>query len=88
MEEGSEIAQGAIFEIIENQIRDNNPREVKQTFERLLSEGQTEEEAMKLIGCAVVVEISEIMKSQTPFNEARYVANLSKLPEMPWQEDE
>lgn len=87
MEQGSEIAQAAIFEIIENQIRDNNPREVKQTFERLLSEGQTEEEAMKLIGCAVAVEIYEVMKSQKPFNEARYVANLRKLPGMPWEED-
>ena len=88
MEEGSEIAQAAIFEIIENQIRDNNPREVKQTLERLLSEGQTKEEAMKLIGCAVAVEIFEIMKYKKPFNQSRYVENLSKLPEMPWDENE
>jgi hypothetical protein len=40
MEEGSEIAHAAIFEIIENQIRDNNPCEVRQTLGRLLSEGQ------------------------------------------------
>lgn len=85
MEESSEIAQAAIFEIIENQIRDNNPREVRQTFERLLCEGRTKEEAMKLIGCALTVEIVEIMKHQKPFNESRYVENLRKLPEMPWE---
>jgi len=88
MEEGSEIAKATIFEIIENQIRDNNPREVRQTLERLLSEGQPKEEAMKLIGCAVAVEIFEIMKQKKPFNESRYVENLSKLPEMPWEDDE
>ena len=88
MEESAEIARAAIFEIVENQIRDNNPREVKQTFERLLTEGQTEAKAMKLIGCAVAVEIFEIMKHQKPFNLSRYVENLSKLPEMPWEENE
>lgn len=88
MEEGSEIAQAAIFEIIENQIRDNSPREVRQTLERLLSEGQTKEDAMKLIGCVVAVEIFEIMKHTKPFNESRYIENLSKLPEMPWKDDE
>jgi hypothetical protein len=54
----------------------------------LLSEGQTEEEAMKLIGCAVAVEIFEIMKYKKPFNQSRYVQNLNKLPEMPWQDEE
>ena len=54
----------------------------------LLSEGKTKEEAMKLIGCAVAVEIFEIMKHQKPFNESRYVENLSNLPETPWEEDE
>ncbi len=88
MEKGSEIAQAAIFEIIENQIRDDNPREVRETLERLLSEGRTKEEAMKLIGCAVAVEIFEVMKHHQLFNESRYVENLSKLPELPWEEDE
>jgi peroxiredoxin family protein len=83
MEEDSEFAQAAIFEVIENQIRDDNPREVKQTFQRLLFEGHSKEEAMKLIGCAMCVEIFEIVKSQKPFNESRYVKNLSKLPEIP-----
>ena len=88
MEEGSKIAQAAIFEIIENQIRDNNPREVKKTLEHLLCEGHTKEQAMKLIGCAVSAEIFEILKYKKPFNESRYVDNLNKLPELPWEEDE
>jgi len=52
----------------------------------LLSEGKTKEEAMKLIGCAVAVEIFKIVKHQKPFNESRYVINLSNLPKIPWEE--
>lgn len=88
MEEKSEIDQAVIFEIIENQIRDNSPCEVRRALERLLSEGRTKEEAMKLIGCAVAVEIFEIMKHKKPFNEPRYIGNLNKLPELPWERDE
>ena len=45
---------------------------------------------MKLIGCVVAVEIFEIMNHHQPFNESRYVENLSKLPELSWEwvEDE
>lgn len=87
MEEGSEVLQAAIFEIIENQIHDDSPREAKQALERLLTEGQNREEAMKLIGCAVAVELFEIMKHQQPFNESRYIENLKRLPQLPWEED-
>jgi len=85
-EEGSEIAQEAIFEIIENQIRDGNPPLVRETLSRLISEGRSREDAMKLIGCALSVELFEIMKNNETFNSKRYDNNLSKLPELPWDE--
>ena len=85
-EEGSELARAAIFEVIENQIRDNTPPETKETLKRLMAEGQSKEEAMKLIGCALAVEIYEAMKSAQPYNESRYVANLKALPNLPWDE--
>ena len=87
MNKDSALPRAAILEIIENQIRDNNPREVRQTLERLLAEGQTKDEAMKLISCAMAVEIFEIMTHQKTFNESRYLENLSKLPDMPWEKD-
>ena len=43
-------AKEAIYEIIENQIKDNEPQEVKITLNRLISEGKSEEEAINLIG--------------------------------------
>ncbi len=86
MEQGSEITKEAIFDIIENQLRENNPPITKETYDRLRSDGQTHEEAMKLIGCALSVELFEIMKNGELFNEQRYISNLEGLPELPWEE--
>lgn len=36
-------------EIIENQMREDNPPEVKQTYDRLISEGHSREDTMKLL---------------------------------------
>lgn len=81
-----ELAREALFEVIENQIRDNDPPETRQTLDRLLGEGYTREEAMKLIACALVSEIYDIMKSETSYDNARYIANLTRLPELPWDD--
>jgi len=85
MEQGSEIAREAIFEVIENQIRGNDPPITKETYDRLRADGHTHEETMKLIGCALSVELFEIMKNSEPFNERRYISNLKGLPELPWE---
>ena len=84
MEEGSEVAREAIFEIIKNQIKANDPPITKETYDRLRSEGHAHEETMKLIGCALSVELFEIMKNSELFNAQRYATNLKGLPELPW----
>ena len=83
----SNMAQEAIFEVIENQLRDNNPPITKETYTRLVSEGHSHDETMKLIGCAMTTEIFEIMKNKQPFNEERYSQNLINLPDLPWEEE-
>jgi hypothetical protein len=75
--------QAAILEVVENQLRENDPPETKRTYERLLGEGHSSEEAKRLIGCVVVGEMFDILKRQEPFNHARFVAALDKLPELP-----
>jgi len=79
----SSIAQEAIFEIIENQLRDNNPPIAKETYTRLKSDGYSHDDTMKLIGCAMTTEIYEIMKHSQPFDEERYSQNLKNHPELP-----
>lgn len=79
-----EAVKARLFEVIEKQIRDSDPPETAETLTRLLRAGRTRDEAMKLIGAALVSEVYGVMKSQTPYDNARYVANLTRLPEMPW----
>ena len=86
MEDGSEITREVIFQVIENQIRENDPPITKETYDRLRTDGYTHDEVMKLIGCALSVELFEIMKNREPFNAQRYATNLMGLPELPWEE--
>ena len=73
------------LEIINNQIRDNNPPETKQTLDRLISEGISEKEAKDMIGGVVISEIFDVLKNKEEFNEERYIAALDKLPDQPWE---
>ena len=79
-----QFARAAIFEIIENQMRDGNPLETKQTYDRLIADGHSHEETMKMIGCVVSSEIFDVVKRNQTFNQERYVAGLKALPELPW----
>ena len=76
-----------ILEIVENQIRDGDPAETRQTVDRLVREGYTSDEARRLISTAVTVEIFHITRDREPFNRARFVWNLAHLPREPWDEE-
>lgn len=52
--EENPFLKSAILEIVDNQLRANDPPETRQTFDLLISEGYSEKEANKLIGCVVV----------------------------------
>ncbi len=73
------------FEIIENQIRDDNPKETKITFDRLLSEGFSEFEAKQLIGQCIALEIFRMTKYKEEYNNDRYIKNLLNLPSEPME---
>ena len=77
----------AVLEVVENQIRDNEPPETRQTVARIVGEGYTEDEARRLISCAVTVEIWHIIRHREPFNRARFLWNLAHLPREPWDKD-
>jgi hypothetical protein len=77
-------ARTAILEVVENQLRDLTPPETKQTYDRLLAEGHSSDEAKRLIACALVNEMNVMIKENKFFNEERYGATLERLPRMPW----
>jgi hypothetical protein len=79
----SENSRNAMFEVIDNQVNANDPAETALTLKRLMNEGHSEFEAKQLIGLALAVELFDVMKNKVPFNEARYIKNLKKLPKEP-----
>jgi len=79
--------RSAIFEVIENQMRDGTPPETKETYDRLLSEGYSKEETMKYIACVVSLEIFGVLKEKRTYNNDSYVNSLKALPALPWEND-
>ncbi|MGH9846864.1 MAG: hypothetical protein ACREEM_49840 [Blastocatellia bacterium] len=79
------IFRREILGIVQNQLTANDPPETKATLDRLLAEGIAEDEAMKMIACAVSTEVFNILKYQEVFDKERYVKNLKKLPQLPWE---
>ena len=72
------------MEVVENQLRDDDPPQTRQTLKRLIDAGHSEKEAKRLIGCVVSAEIFDVLKKNEPFNLERFVRGLNKLPAMPW----
>ena len=79
--------QAIYLEVVENQLRDNDPSETRQTLDRLRSLGYNERDAKMLIASAVAAETFEIMKKQEPFKEDRYIRNLRRLPDQSFEEE-
>jgi hypothetical protein len=79
----SEKLRDQIIHLMEDQIRDNNPAEVKETFERLIHMGYDEYQARELIIRCLIMEVYDALSNDHIFNEKRYIKNLSKLPNGP-----
>ena len=85
MNKPQHTALAAILEAVDNQIRDNNPPEVKQTYQRLRASGISDLDARKYIGCALTEEMTNILNKNELYNSERYLKNLAKLPVLPWE---
>lgn len=73
--------KGYILETVDNQLRDNEPKCVNETFKKLITRGYKEKEAKEMIGAILIEEMYDVMKNQQPFNEERYSSKLSTLPD-------
>ena len=71
----------AVWEVVENQLRDLDPPQTKQTYDRLLAAGYDDSQARAMIGKAVLTEIVAVLQSGRPYDEQRFTAALAKLPE-------
>ncbi len=82
-----QLAGEAMVEAIENQLRDNNPPEASQALERLMSMGESRENAIRFIASAFSIEIFEALQNHLPYDEERYASNLNALPELPFDDE-
>ncbi|MDD3789300.1 MAG: hypothetical protein PHO94_11495 [Petrimonas sp.] len=80
----NEILREQIFEIIKNQLRDNDPPETKDTYDRLIKNGFDDFQTRQMIGQCLAVELFNVMKFGKPYNNARYIKNLKALPKEPF----
>jgi len=78
----------AILEVINTQIRENDPPETKLALVRLQTQGFSEEEALKLIGYVVASEVFSVLQENRQFDRINYISALNDLPKLPWEKAE
>lgn len=80
----AEQLQAVLFEVIENQLRLNDPPEARLTLKRLMGEGYSREQAFHLIARPLAAETFGAMRKATEYSAERYESRLRLLPETPW----
>ena len=83
----NEKLRKAILEVINTQIRENDPPETKQAYLRLKGEGFSEEEILKLIGYVVASEVFTVLKEDRSYDKIKYISALNALPKLPWEKE-
>jgi hypothetical protein len=83
MKKSDPLLKAAFMEVVENQIRDDDPPETRATLKRLTSQGVSDDDARIFIGQAVCVEVWGIMRNKKEFNLERFLCNLKNLPAEP-----
>lgn len=68
-----------ILEVVDNQLRDNNPPMVREAYDRLIVEGYSTRDAKEKIGAVVLEEIYDVMKENQPYDEKRYTDALKNM---------
>lgn len=81
-----DLIQQQFLEVVDKQLKANDPKETQETFLRLKGLGYSDLEAKSLIAQCVAVEMYEVIASNAPYNQERYLAMLKQLPDFPSQD--
>lgn len=68
-----------ILELVDNQLKSNDPPCTKDVYEKLLDSGYSKSEAKDKIGSVALTEIYDILKVGKSFDEARYQKSLEEM---------
>lgn len=82
-EENNPRLKASFLEVVDNQLKANDPPETRQTLDRLIAQGISQEDAKNYIAQAVCIEVFNILKHNTVFDQTRYIRNLQRLPKEP-----
>jgi hypothetical protein len=80
------VLQVTYLEVVDNQLRANDPPETRKTYERLKTRGYDDRDARLLIASTIAAETYHGMKDGRPFNQERFVRNLDRLPDQSFDE--
>jgi spore coat protein CotF len=75
--------KASFLEVVENQLKANDPPETKQTLDRLIAQGISRDDSIIYIAQAVCTEVWDVLRNKNPYNRQRYIKNLKNLPEEP-----
>ena len=81
MSDDKTVRDGFLSSIV-TQISTGDPPEAKHTYDRLLAEGQSDSQAIQLMGLALKKEMRDMISQSRGFDNDRYVALLRRLPEI------
>ena len=68
-----------ILEVVDNQLKDNDPPATKAAYQKLLEAGYSVREAKEKIGAVALTEIYDVMKENQPYDEKRYTNALAEM---------
>ncbi|MBF0615154.1 MAG: hypothetical protein HQL92_08375 [Magnetococcales bacterium] len=69
-----------ILNSLEDQLIRKDPPETKENYDRLISQGFSDQDARRMISIAIATESMMVLKHKEPFDRARFVATLRELP--------
>lgn len=69
----------SILEVVDNQLKANDPPCTKEVYEKLVSAGYSQSEAKDKIGAVVLTEIYDILKKGQSFDEQKYQSSLEEM---------
>ena len=68
-----------LLEVVDNQLRDNDPPEARETLNRLIAAGYPREKAKERIASVVITHIYDIMHDSKAFDSEKYKRDLLEL---------
>ena len=77
--ENNPYLKATLLEVVDNQLNDNDPPETRETLNRLIADGYSEEKAKERIASVLVTHIYEVMHNSKQFDSEKYKRDLSKM---------